>query len=380
MNRFVLMLPVCLSCAASPASAILIQLADGKTRVGGFLKEQDDKRLIITTRKPDGQDETRTFLSGKYTVLHKVDEAYLKALSPDHPKGYYDCAQSLAPWAKEEDQEAAYFARRLYLIAAYLDWKQYGTKSEYAPKSLRGLSELAGTPDDEARKYRAMAFLLDPSARPELLKGDAVPAAPPRRPDKSQAGALKNFTRALQLYREGTLAEAAKAAKSDGVDKVFLMVPGSTMNRERFLKWCDDATCKRCRAMPLATVKRREGEIPCRTCGGLGYIGVVTNVCKTCKGTKIESCPECGGTHVLPREDHLSVVLRAELWALDPDGSGDEVAEEQTAHPNSWSAVLQSGRPRPVSPLKLDINLQTIIPEFDPRECCYRDGKWVKVK
>ena len=105
-------------------------------------------------------------------------------------------------------------ALRLFLIAAHLDPQKLG------PSSLLGMSLLASTPA-EVRKYRAMAFLLDPKGDakcPEGGCGEAGPniQGPGRRPAKLSPG--------MQCYRVGNI-EAARESAAPGVDKIFRMAP-----------------------------------------------------------------------------------------------------------------------------------------------------------
>src|SRR5262249_41471529 len=148
-----------LFCAASPAPAILI---DSKgTEVGGYLEKDDGKTLTIRVRRPDGSERKEEFSLAKITVLHRLDVKRLEGLSPSNPKGYRDYAEELA--AHKNDPEARDTAMRLYLIAARLAPEKFGTSS------LLSMSALASTPA-EARKCRAMAFLLDPKASDRLLR------------------------------------------------------------------------------------------------------------------------------------------------------------------------------------------------------------------
>jgi hypothetical protein len=351
--RFVLVVAVGLFCATPRAPAVVIKL-DTNERVKGFLKEDDGKRLTIADT-PDPHDVGKVKLRNHLTVLHELDMNVLGALSRDNPKGYYDYAKELA--SHKEDPEAVCVARRLYLSAAYLDRERYGRLS------LLGMIELADTPA-ERRKYHAMTFLLDPKAGPEFLKEDGVP---PARRDGLEAAALQSFTKALQLYREGEIPRAIDAANRAGVVTVFTT---AKMDHGEFIHWCNDAYCPKCIRKNVGGVMMSTGQMKCTTCNGNR---VTTDAfgrsvpCPTCKGQGTIECPECHGTRILDRPaDHVRTVLRAELWALGQDGSGDDIFEKQSSVPKSWSAVLQSG---PVSPL----SLETLLEGFDPRKCRWQD-------
>lgn len=340
--------------ATLPASAILIEARNGK--VGGFVLNDDGTILKISIPTPDGQEKVGEYLHADIKILHRLDGKRLEGLSPDNPRAYRDYADELA--RQKADPEARYTAMRLYLIAAQL------APDEFGSSSLLRMSALANAPA-EARKYRAMAFLLDPKADAEILQTEAVK---PTRPAKFPARVLGDFTKSLQYYRTGQIKLASETAKHEDVDKIFSMAPGE-IDLKTFLQWCSDAKCQTCKA---------DGTVICPTCQGKG---VVFNVfqraerCSTCKGKKRGPCPDCGGTHIrdpLP-DDVVRVVLRCELWAMDQQRAGDNVGRKEATESTSWSTVLQSRRLSPVLPLSLET-----IASFDPHKCRYRNRKWVE--
>ncbi len=343
--------------SALPASAILIETSSGK--VGGFLVQDDGTKLKIRIPAAGGEETVAEYLRGEVKILHQLDVKRLEGLSKDDPKAYRAYADELAQ--QEADPEARYTAMRLYLISAYL------AQDELGSSSLLRMSALERSPA-QARKVRAMAYLLDPMADPKLLEGEnAKPSQPAQLPGR----ALEDFVKALQFYRTGQIKPAAEMARHDGVDKVFSMAPGK-VDIKRFLQWCNDANCTTCGP---------DGTVICPTCGGRGVIvsGFNQVRCPTCmakKGTKAARvpCPDCGGTHVrdpLP-EETLRDALRCEVWAIDQQGGGDSSAGKETAE-KGWSNLLQSRQLKPVLPL----SLETISTSFDPRKCLYRNRKWV---
>jgi hypothetical protein len=340
--------------STSLARAILIETKTGK--VGGFLVSDDGTNLKIRIPAAGGEETVGEFLRADVKVLHQLDVKRLEKLSKDNPKGYRDYADELA--RQEGDPEARYTAERLYLIAATLAPEEFGSDS------LIRMAPLARTPA-QARKFRALAFLLDPKADPKILEEQPVkPAAPAALP----ARALDDFGKAMQLYRSGQIQLAADTAKREGVDKVFGMAPGK-IDVKKFLQWCTDANCTTCR--PDGTVNA-----VCPNCNGLGFVfnAMKRAVCPACKGKKRAVCPDCGGTHVrdpLPDET-LRDVLRCELWAIDQQGAGDNTVRKDAAETKGWSTILQSRQPGPVFPLSLET-----ITSFDPRKCLYRNRKWV---
>ncbi len=340
--------------STSLASGILIETKTG--RVGGFVLHDDGTKLKISIPTPDGQEKVSEYLRADVKIIHQLDVKRLESLSRDNPRGYRDYADELA--RQDADPEARYVAMRLYLIAARL------APDEFGSNSLLRMSALASTPA-EARKYRAMAFLLDSKGDATLLKAEAVNSAdPPRLP----AQALEDFTRTLRLYRAGQPTLATETARHEGVDKVFSVAPGK-IDLKTFLQWCTDAQCQNCRA---------DGTVVCPTCAGRGIIVNKLNqiqACPTCSNKKKVLCPDCGGTHVrdpLP-DDVLRVVLRCELWAMEQQGGGGNVGRKEVADTKSWSAALQSRQRGAVLPLSLET-----ISTFDPRKTRYRNREWVE--
>lgn len=334
----------------APARAILIET--GSTQVGGYLISDDGKTLKLRVG-PEGSEKNVDFEKAKIKIIHQFDRARLEKLNKDEPKGYADLAESLA--AFKADPEARDVAMRLYLIAAYLDKAQFGAKS------LLRMSSLAGSPA-EARRCRAMAFLLDPNADAAMLR---VEAAKPQPRDKAQLGVLQDLLKALQFYRTGQLKLAKEVADRKGLDKIFSAAPGLT-SQVAFQQRCNDAFCATCKT---------KGTAKCSMCNGTGRtvneFGQ-QQVCTRCKGQRTTTCDTCEGQGVNQAiiDENLRVVLRAELWALDRlSGAGDTAKRGDS----SWTSVIQSRQVSPAGSLSLET-----ITEFDPRKCVYRGGVWVE--
>ena len=68
---------------------------------------------------------------------------------------------------------------------------------------------------------------------------------------------------------------------------------------------------------------------------------------------------------------HLQTLLKLEL-ALDPTLAAESSATDAQVDARSWSQLLKAAQP-PQKPLDL-----VHLTEFDPRQCVYRDGKWVE--
>jgi hypothetical protein len=304
-----LLLPcACLLLGARPASAILIDT--GGKRVGGYLVSEDvkGKRLTVRVVLPDGEEKVQVFELAKITVRHKVDRDRLAKLTKENPGAYVKYAEELAD--KKTDPEAIEVALRLFLIAAYLEPAKMGRAC------LLRMSELAAD-DAHARKYRAMAFLLDANHDPALLKLDARKSALSALPDaKAARAALTFFRKALQQFREGKFKEAQQNAGVPAVAVCFKQAPGM-MDQKSFIQACKDATLNKSVA-----------------------------------------------------EGHLEYVLRAEIWALRQILADDPMPMKKIGA-GGWYSALHNHELSPIPPLSLET-----ITQYNPRECVFRKGSW----
>jgi len=347
-----LVVVVGLLCWTSHARAIVIEY--NGSRIGGFFQSNDGKTLTILVRNKDGQEEESRYLLAKVKIISEVDLPTLEKLSPDQPAAYRDYAKKLAAMAAmENDPEARYVARHLYLIAAHLDPKTLG------PACLLAMSDLAETPA-EARRCRAMAYVLDSKSDETILKADDGKS---EKQPKLEASALRDFLKPLQLYRKGNVREAAVAAKGTAVEAVFAAAPGK-LSQKNFMGWCSDANCATCKT---------KGKVLCSACSGRGVVvgefGAERGA--TCNGLGSVSCTTCDGTGIdfRPSDEVMRTVLRAELWAI-AQLSGDDSANKAPRE-SGWSSALKSRQVKPVTPLTLET-----ITEFDPRKCYYRGRVW----
>lgn len=279
---------------SSPAWAILIvEQTPGAVPVGGYLVSNDGKTLRMKMLLPDGKEKIKDYELSKIDIIHQIDANRLKKLDKNDPKAYYDYAEELANKKLDADPEAKDTARRLFLIAAYLDRRQFGQGA------LLGMSSLAGT-EAEARRCRAMAFLLDPKDDADALKPAPMPKAP--------TGALQDFEKALQSYRTGQIANAKKLANAKDMDMDFSKAAGG-IDKATFLQWCTDAD------------------------------GLTGN----------------------PPEDRMRRILMAELWVIDQLPHGD-TGDKTNAGETKWSSILQARQIKPVSLLSLETIADDIDP------------------
>jgi hypothetical protein len=353
--RSALGVALCLLVWASSASAIVIKTSKGP--VGGFLVSEDGKYMTLRVTE-DGQEVERDYLIAKNPVLYRIEVERLKSLSRDKPKAYSDFADELAK--EEQDPEARYMARRLYLITAHLD------RGKLGKDALLKLSALADS-EAEARRCRALAYLLDEKADATLLAREEV------RTDKASklpAEGLKDFLKALQAYRAGKVVPALELAGRKGMERIFSQAPGD-LDQAAFKRMCTDVRCAAC---------KMKGTLPCSNCSGKGLVKNMfggLEVCTTCNRKKSVTCDTCGGRGINQdlSSDTLRVILRAELWATEQLLGGGPAGEKKPAPGEAlkWSSALQKRQVSPVLPL----SLETLIPEIDPRKCKYHNKTWV---
>jgi hypothetical protein len=315
-----------------PAWSIIIETKDGKVH-RGHLVSQDKFQIVI---RPEGQKETAAIRRAEIqNITQDVKPERLKALKPDDPKSYFDYAQELAP--KKKDPEARDTALRLLLIAAHLDADKYGYKA------LTEMSKLARTPE-EARAFRAVAFLLDLAADRGTLSKEG--------PGSAAAG---DFLEALEQYRRGKTKEALELAKKKGVADFFAAVPG-LMTHKEFVEACEKhPECTAC----------KQGRLFCKECVGKG------KGCTVCKGKGWTVCDTCKGEprRVPLTPAQLEMILRLQL--LQEKAPKGKVDVTPAAQDVKWSQLLRPSQMEPAPVLSL-----RHLTEFDPRQSVYNDGKW----
>lgn len=198
---------------AAPASSVwaVIVFEKGKDQpIVGFLDRQDANVVVVRQLLPNGQTQRREILRSEIDdFLIAVSNERLESLSPDKPAAYRDYAEELAE--KRKDPEARATGLRLYLIAAYLDPKKLGRSS------LLGMVGLARTPIEE-RRFRAMAYLLDPNHDRSLLQGSAKSGGSAVAADDEGRDVL---LKAIRAFRRGERRTAMVLAGRPVVQKAF---------------------------------------------------------------------------------------------------------------------------------------------------------------
>jgi hypothetical protein len=274
----------------------------GEPIIGTLLRDDKD-RVVVRTVDAEGKPREETF---RRTEVEEVVAAYsaerLAALDPSKPALYRDYAEELR--ARRRDPEARDMALRLYLTAAWLDRANLGRPA------LLGMISLARSPQ-EARKFRAALYLIDPRTTLETLQ--APPASNPAAASDEDTAAARELLRAVRLLRTGKGATARSIIEKPPVEKLLA-------NYNRIL-------------------------------------------------SKAEFNAAAGQAALERRELRQVLLLELELDALlNPTAATSEQAASL-----AWSRELQGAGGKAVPSLSLET-----LTEFDPRQCIWREGKWVE--
>lgn len=206
--RWVLCGPICLAWA-NDACAALVYITGRQEPIAGYVDRSDPQVVVIREPLPDGsQREHRVPQGDVEDVVETVSRSRLEALSPRDPTAYRDYAEELAE--KRRDPEARETGLRLFLIAAHLKPDQLGRSC------FLGMARLAVTPA-EARRYRAMAYLLDPKHDRSVLGRKETAETPPAARNDRDRMLLK----ALQFLRRGEGRRARMQADLPEVKTAF---------------------------------------------------------------------------------------------------------------------------------------------------------------
>ncbi|HUT94300.1 MAG TPA: hypothetical protein VMY37_32875 [Thermoguttaceae bacterium] len=270
---------------ASSRAAIVLPKGDGPP-IAGFVVHEDSAKIVLREQLADGTFKDREIMRSQIdAVIVTVSAERLESLRPDDPSGYRDYAEELAE--KRKDPEARATAVRLYLIAAHLAPEKLGRSC------LMGIAALADNPAD-VRKFRAVAYLLDPAHNRELLKRSDLPVPPAETAADTDPSELVD---ALRLLRQGKYGLALGKAES---------------------------------AEPLFD---RYGQF-------LSYREFI----ETCK-----AAPGSG-----PSDDLLRRILHVELTLSEPPASDDNREPPRDAPSADWLRIVTTGGHVPVPSLSLD--------------------------
>jgi len=292
--------------AATGRAAIVLPKGDGPP-IAGIIVHEDATKIVLRERLADGTFNDRQIMRSQIDeVIVTVSAERLESLRPDDPAGYRDYAEELAE--KRKDPEARATAVRLYLIAAHLAPDKLGRSC------LMGIAALADDPAD-VRKYRALAYLLDPAHNRELLEPSDVPVPPARSGAHADSGAL---VEALRLLRQGKYAPAAQKAQAA---RSLFDRHAQSVSYDEFVRTC-------------------------------------------------EAAPGSG-----PSDDLLRRILYVELTLSETPASPEtrETPPQAAAPSRDWLQIVTAGGHAPVPSLSLDT-----IAQIDPRECVFRHGRWAE--
>lgn len=340
----VLLLVVAALEAPSAAATILLKNGDA---LRGRVVDRAPGEIIIELTAEDGTKSRQTLSAAEVDqVLPSVSATRLAGLRPENPKGYQLYAEELAE--KRIDPEARETAIRLYLIAAHLDPDTLGRSC------LLGMAGLAHD-DDEARRFRAMAYLLDPNHDRRLLSPGSA------RAPSAVAAAVKPDA-ALQLVRMirgGKRREVERLLEAEGGDAKLAELEQLMPPQE--VRQLVSRTCIHCET----------GYLECPMCQGSGRLRT-GRPCPQCRiGSRALGkirCEHCGGRYREPSltPAQLRLLIEAELKLL---GQHRDPTPKLSDTAGVWSAG-QADAP-PVRTLSLES-----VTEHDPRECVYREGRW----
>jgi hypothetical protein len=336
---------------ARAAGAVVVFPKGSDRPIKGYLVRVGPEVITVGEPQSDGRIVHRDLRRDQIDdIIYTVSRERLEVLDPDSPRAYRDYAEELA--IKRDDPEARDAALRLYLIAAWLDPGNLGRSS------LLGITQLARDAHEE-RKFRAMAYLIDPGHDRGVLR-EPEPVRPTfaGTPDDGGDALLKavqslrqgRFPQALALLRRPNVREAL-GRLATGLDFDELAAAAETRG-----------ICGKCRL----------GMIKCPVCDGKGLVGGST--CGECRGARQILCPDCNGNYreYLPR-DLLTKLLSIEL-TLTGAGPPTALPAAPADKPMSanWSKIAARGELSPAPSLSLET-----FTEFDPRLCLYRNGEWI---
>ena len=330
---------------AQPAWAVIVFLKGQDEPIRGYFVRENEHVIVIDELMPDNSVQERTISRSDIDdLIRTVSDERLASLSPDDPNKYREYAEELAEKSKDPDARVA--AIRLFLIAAHLAPDRLGRSC------LLGMVPLART-ELEQRRFRAMAYLLDPTHDPSVLTMNLQAGAPKSDIDPRQAKfMLKAFRLLRQRKRREALSQAGYVKMKDRLPQLT-----DTITYSEFEQACSP-TCPHC----------TRGDIICPRCDGNRFVR--GSSCATCGASGELDCPYCDGEF---RENPLPPSLLKRILQLEIDWLPEIEATPESARPPrpAWSQSVQQREAEPNPPLSLES-----LTEFDPRKNVYVDGRW----
>ncbi len=342
---FALSLSLLLAVSAGKAEAIIVLLKGQDAPVRGYFVRENEHVVVLQQLQSDGSTQERTLSRSEIEeIIRSVDSDRLATLTPSNPDAYREYAEELAE--KSKDPDAQVTAIRLFLIAASLQPQRLGRSC------LLGMVPLARH-EAEQKRFRAMAYLLDPTHDTALLAMPAVTRTPKSDLEPRQ---VEFLLRALRLLRQGKQRDALAQARRVKL-KERLHELTDTITYKEFERACEP-TCPYC----------QRGREPCPDCKGAKF--VESKACARCSATGDIPCHACGGDY---RNNRLPPslfrrIIQLELEWLPADETAAPPPDTTRA---SWSKSVQEAQLQPLAPLTLET-----LTEFDPRANTYREGQW----
>ena len=304
----ILLVVLCTSFAQT-ATAALVFLKGSDTPIAGFLERQDAAVVVIREELPDGRFKTRELLRADVEdIIITVSKERLQALDPDNPAAYRDYAEELAE--KRKDPEARATSLRLYLIAAYLDRESLGRSC------VLGMLSLARSPAEQ-RKYRAMAYLLDPQHDKRILQAPDQPVVDAQETNDDEAKAT--LITALRAVRRGDTRTVSNLAKRPSFRQSLQRWPGG-LTYDQFMalpKQPQDETLARLLRLELSLMRQLRKGNPAGEKPSESWSDIV----RDSRNTPVPSL----SLKTLTKYDPRKCVFRDDRWVrpgdVAPDGS-----------------------------------------------------------
>ena len=345
-----LVMVLCIS--AQPAAAVILYLKDQAQPIRGYFVRENEQVVVLQELLPNGTTAERSVPRSQIEdLIQSVSEERLAALRPENPDGYREYAEELSE--KRKDPDAQRTGIRLYHMAAVLEPQRLGRSC------LLGMVPLAQDAAEQ-RRFRAMAYLLDPDHDPALLQATEPAATRSTELDAKQAEFL---LKALRALRQGKRKEAlTQARRSKLKDRLPLLT--DTITYEEFEQACDPI-CPHC----------TRGRQPCPACGGSRSVagsGPSRVACSTCGASGEVVCAVCRGNS---KSNPLSPSLLKRILALELEwlpGADDTTVATPPARP-PWSRTVQLEQTAPPRELTLET-----LTEFNPRQNRYQEGRWTE--
>lgn len=302
---------------ASTAHAVVVYKKGTTQPIAGYLVREDDREVVLRQLQADGRSEDVAIAKEEIEeLLHTVDPKRMAALDPARPQDYREYADELAE--KKLDPEARDAALRLYVIAADLG------------------SRTGESSDPNAHEFGYQ------SAHAPLLGLIALARSPEEEARFRAAAYLSDPRHDSALLKPPTPIASSAAPANPAAQRKFL-----------------DA---------VQQIRRGKGDVALRM---IIQPDMAAELAAARAVVTREEFVRICKTRVLD-DGELKTLLKLELaleTALFPPPTTAASAKDAA---RSWSQLLSQPQPS-VRPLSLEH-----LTEFNPRQCVYREGKWVE--